>query len=237
MYRWDIINHFIKENNYSTYLEIGYYKGWSFEQIDIRKRPGKYLKVAVDPNPSANEYQENMKYGDEEDFTFKGDNWSIRNRIIKITSDDYFYKLPKNERFDIIFIDGQHEANQVLRDLINSCVHLSPNGTIVFHDMLPTSYEMITTGTQLGEWTGDVYRIGMILSKLCNSDKFYVVDTDYGVGVLKPGGELKLSGDLNQIEYLGRGPRAKTYDPWQAFSEQRNLHVNVVSIDKFKDSL
>ena len=90
MYRWDIINHFIKENNYSTYLEIGYYKGWSFEQIDIRKRPGKYLKVAVDPNPSANEYQENMKYGDEEDFTFKGDNWSIRNRIIKITSDDYF---------------------------------------------------------------------------------------------------------------------------------------------------
>ncbi len=34
MTRWDIINHFIKKNDYKNYLEIGYYKGWSFDAVE-----------------------------------------------------------------------------------------------------------------------------------------------------------------------------------------------------------
>lgn len=46
MHRWDVINHFIKKHNYHSYLEIGYFKGWSFDNVQAP------FKIAVDPNPS-----------------------------------------------------------------------------------------------------------------------------------------------------------------------------------------
>ncbi len=57
MQRWDIINHFIEKNNYKKYLEIGYYKGWSFDKVICDE------KTAVDPTPSKTSCQVSMEYG------------------------------------------------------------------------------------------------------------------------------------------------------------------------------
>lgn len=43
MKRWDIINHFIRRNNYRTYLEIGCQKDVAFRRIEIEN------KIGVDP--------------------------------------------------------------------------------------------------------------------------------------------------------------------------------------------
>ena len=137
--RWDIINHFIKKYNYKTYLEIGYYKGWSFDQVICEN------KIAVDPNPCKDESQVNMPIGGFN--VLKGgigkDNFFIDEMICKITSNEYFEQLSKLKdslKFDLIFIDGLHESEQVYRDYKNARKHLSKNGIIIFHDCNPPLY-------------------------------------------------------------------------------------------------
>lgn len=55
----------------------------------------------------------------------------------KMTSDKFFEMIDDSTTWDIIFIDGYHEKSQVLKDIYNSLRHLSPNGTIVCHDVNP----------------------------------------------------------------------------------------------------
>ena len=71
------------------------------------------VKVSVDPNP-------------ESPATYIA------------TSDEYF-QANTDDKFDIIFIDGLHEHNQVWRDITNSLNHLNKNGVIIMHDCNPQS--------------------------------------------------------------------------------------------------
>src|ERR1044072_4608559 len=63
--------------------------------------------------------------------------------IIKCTSDEYFRDCETDNanKFDLIFIDGLHHADQVKRDFDNSLRCLSDNGFIVMHDTLPEKEE------------------------------------------------------------------------------------------------
>ena len=56
----------------------------------------------------------------------------------KMTSDDFF--RDNKEKFDLIFIDGLHETNQVDRDIENSLKFINKGGTILLHDCLPKKY-------------------------------------------------------------------------------------------------
>lgn len=102
----------------------------------------------------------------------------------QMTSDQYFAE--NDEKFDIIFIDGLHEHSQVWRDIRNSLCHLNPNGVIVMHDCMPKSEKMQlwdNKSHQHEEWTGDTWKAYYkAYSEL--SYKVYVVDTDYGCGVI-----------------------------------------------------
>jgi hypothetical protein len=55
-----------------------------------------------------------------------------------------FYQMPSDQFFkqnsqdwDLIFIDGDHSAKQVYKDVLNSLKWLAPGGLIVMHDTLP----------------------------------------------------------------------------------------------------
>ena len=102
----------------------------------------------------------------------------------QMTSDQYFAE--NDEKFDIIFIDGLHEHSQVYRDIRNALGHLNPNGVIVMHDCMPKSEKMQQwddKSHQHEEWTGDTWKAYYkAYSEL--SYKVYVVDTDYGCGVI-----------------------------------------------------
>lgn len=102
----------------------------------------------------------------------------------QMTSDQYFAE--SDEKFDIIFIDGLHEHSQVWRDIRNSLEHLNPCGVIVMHDCMPKSEKMQVWDNkshQHEEWTGDTWKAYYkAYGEL--SYKVYVVDTDYGCGVI-----------------------------------------------------
>jgi hypothetical protein len=162
-HRSDVLNYLAATNGYRRYLEIGVRDPRAnFNRVRVRR------KVSVDPSP--------------------------RGRVtFKLTSDAFFAQLSHMsgmETFDLIFIDGLHEAHQVERDIENSLSHLAPGGTIVVHDCNPPSERAQLTdydGTEV--WTGTVWRAWVRLRASRSDLEMYVVDVDYGCGVLTRGNQ------------------------------------------------
>ena len=167
--RTEIINFLLSLNQNGTcYLEIGVYNPENnFNHIKADK------KYSVDPGI---EYKENPV-----DF--------------KLTSDDFFLKLSKNEvlynsiKFDVIFIDGLHLAEQVDRDIENALLYIKDDGFIVLHDCNPPSewhareeYYYYHTPAH-GYWNGTTWKA--FLKWRFNPDvNSCCIDTDWGVGIL-----------------------------------------------------
>lgn len=218
MMRWDVINSFIEKNGYKSYLELGYYKGWSFDQINCE------YKCAVDPSPCKD--AEQLALGQRDYIIYKEKDLAIKEIVNKNTSDDFFSRLLEDAKFDIVFIDGLHEATQVEKDIRNALRYLSPKGTIVLHDCNPPKYEHTTTGID-GCWTGDVYKtiIKYASDPLYN---FYTVDTDWGIGVLTPVRGMHVNGRTSVQKYI---------DNWELFDQNRKWLLNLISVEEFKTKM
>ena len=104
-----------------------------------------------------------------------------------ITSDEFFFQ--NDEKFDIIFIDGLHVSDQVIKDIQNSLDVLNPLGTIIMHDCLPNS-EAAQSRERLGDhWNGDVWKAFAHYRK--NPDLvMFTVNTDQGLGFIKRGNQV-----------------------------------------------
>ena len=101
---------------------------------------------------------------------------------IRATSDDFF--KTNQEKFDVVFVDGLHEYEQVRRDVINSLNCLNPGGWIAIHDMIPGNWLEEHTPVINGAWTGDVWKLGFELAEASGID-FMILKIDHGVGVIK----------------------------------------------------
>lgn len=153
-----IINQLIQEHDYSSYLEIGVSQGVCFRQIKCEK------KESVDP--ALGQYKH-------------------ANPTHKMTSDAFFNSCDDETKWDIIFIDGLHEANQVYRDIQNSLNHLNDNGVIVCHDMNPMTEEAQNVPRTTKVWNGDCWKAFVQLRTERNDLEMFVYDTDQGVGIIK----------------------------------------------------
>lgn len=219
MMRWDIINKLIEENNYKSYLEIGYYKGWSFDRVNAQ------FKMAVDPNPCKMPYMKGWMSHPELGYSYEEGEYSLLHRdrprevIVKSTSDDFFSKLPEDTLFDIIFIDGLHEHTQVDRDISNALRHLSKEGRIVLHDTNPPTYLHTTRGLD-GCWTGDVY---IAACRRLSSGVLtgYTVNTDWGVTVFQA--ETCVDNRILQDDGI----------EWTRFDAEREQLLNLISPQDF----
>ena len=134
------------------------------------------------------------------------------------TSDQYFDFISPDTKFDIVFIDGLHHSNQVLKDIENALNHLSDNGTIVCHDCLPTTEKMQERNDHGGEWTGDVWKaIAELRVERIDLD-IKVVDTDYGCGIIRKG---------TNIPYITN----ENYKTYTYYSNNKNELLNVISTE------
>ena len=106
----------------------------------------------------------------------------LKGGTIRKTSDQFFET--NVEKFDIIFIDGLHEYDQVKRDILNSIKFLNKGGVILCHDSLPTEYSEQTVPYTSGIWLGDVWKA---ISEFRNSQDLdiCVCAIDHGVSVIK----------------------------------------------------
>lgn len=105
----------------------------------------------------------------------------------RMTSDSFFNE--DHRKWDLIFIDGLHEYEQVTRDTINALERLNDNGTIVIHDMLPTRESQATLLPTEKFWLGDVWRLAFDLTE--KSDiKFNIFKFDFGCGIITKGTQV-----------------------------------------------
>lgn len=198
MDRLDIINFFVHKIKAESYLEIGVFTGYTLDGCKVKN------KIGVDP--SLEHYR-----GSQKTFPY--------------TSDEFFAKLNPSVKFDIIFIDGLHDAWQVKKDLENALFHLSPKGVIIMHDMNPPLMNHTTTGID-GCWTGDCYKA--ILAYAGQTPfEFYTIDTDWGVGIVKPIVSGLTSSEL-PVEAFQMASR-----DWEFFDANRKKLMNIISVEEF----
>lgn len=191
MKRTDIINSLIQKYGYNSYLEVGTQDPTSNFNLINTE-----CKVSVDPFPRGK-------------VTFVG------------TSDEYFESINHDVKYDIIFIDGLHHDDQVLKDIENALKHLSDNGTIVCHDCLPITEDMQARDDHGREWTGDVWKaIAQLRVERIDLD-IKVVDTDYGCGIIRRG---------TNIPYH---PLIENYKTYSYYSINMATMMNIISTQKF----
>jgi hypothetical protein len=138
----------------------------------------------------------------------------------QLTSDDFFKQ--NKEYFDIIFIDGLHWSNQVYKDIINSLNVLNDGGYIICHDMNPHNeiIQLYPQSIPESEWTGDCWKAWVKLKSEREDLEMFVVDTDYGCGVIKLGHQELISFP-EKLE-------------WETLNNDRKNLLNLISVDDIK---
>jgi len=101
-----------------------------------------------------------------------------------LASDDFFKQ--NKSKFDIVFIDGLHESDQVIKDIKNSFAVLKDGGTILVHDCLPTTKEMQQVPRISRTWTGDVWK-AILHFRSYHNYSIEILDIETGIAVLKKG--------------------------------------------------
>lgn len=182
----------------------------------IRKsRYDTYLEIGVN-NPRVNYDKINCKHKTGVDPSPKSD------KIIGKTSDEFF--KDNTEKFDIVFIDGLHHAEQVYKDIVNALSVLNEGGVIVCHDMNPEKEEIQKVPRETNEWTGDCWKAWIKLRRERFELEMFVIDTDYGVGVIREGYQDEL-----KIKLKGE-PDYKWLD------DNRKEALNLISVEEFIES-
>jgi SAM-dependent methyltransferase len=118
---------------------------------------------------------------------------------LAMESDEYFAQY--DDSFDCIFVDGLHHAEQVYRDIQQALEHLNPGGSILCHDLYPKNEAMQRVPREVEEWTGDCWRAWLRLRHERPDLRMLVIDTDYGVGLIRRGTQETLSEDFSTADY------------------------------------
>jgi Methyltransferase domain len=157
--RTDVINYLIRLNGYRRYLEIGVRRP---EQNFARVRAAE--KEGVDPAP-------------------------LGPITHTMTSDEFFASRPDDAPgYDVVLIDGLHLEAQVLRDVDGALANLSPAGTVVLHDCNPPDEPaQLEEYDGTSTWNGTVWKAWAKLRMSRPDLTMFVVDTDWGVGVITRG--------------------------------------------------
>lgn len=155
----------------------------------------------------------------------------------KLTSDIFFNKLSKSEvlsndiKFDVIFIDGLHLAEQVEKDIENALKFIKEDGYIVLHDCNPPTFFHASElyeyrlSPALGNWNGTTwkafykYRLQENLYSCC-------IDTDWGIGIISKTNRI---GDFSTVK--------NPYFEYEIFNKNRKESLNLISFKDLKRSL
>jgi hypothetical protein len=183
----DVINYLIECYNYTSFLEIGVRQNGNKLSID---HINCSEKTGVD----------------------------IENRGQKyvMSSDQFFDTIPLTQKYDIIFVDGDHEKNQVKRDIFNSLNHLNEHGLIVCHDINPLQERLLVP-----RYCNNAWEAWADLRSTNHDLEMYALNIDHGPGIIRKGAQQLYT---NHIEYT-----------WEYLNMNRIQLLNEISVEEFKE--
>ena len=153
---------------------------WDLIQFLIDKYEySSYLEIGCDKDQSFSKIEISHKVGVD----------PISGGTIRKTSDNFFKTNKK--KFDIIFIDGLHHYEQVIKDINNAIDILNDNGHILVHDCLPRTIAHQAIPRYRGSWNGDVWKAIVELRTKKNLEVF-TCEIDFGVGIIQKKNNSKL---------------------------------------------
>src|SRR5439155_11970646 len=112
---------------------------------------------------------------------------------------------------------------QVERDLSHALACLAPNGTIVLHDLNPSTRQMQLVPRTAREWTGDCWKAWVKVRAQRSDLAMFVIDADWGIGIVRHGVQSLL--DL---------PAELTYDDLE---KNRRSWLNLIGPNQFVEWL
>lgn len=143
----------------------------------------------------------------------------------RMTSDEFFIK--DQSRFDLIFIDGLHTIDQVIKDVENSISRLNKDGFIVIHDLLPRRWSEQTEKPADTVWLGDVWKLSDHFQKHPDYYSFFIVNVDHGVGI------LQINEGVNQPRIDAAQLKTLTYDDFEKLKRK----LQILTFDEFLQTL
>jgi len=213
----------IEKNKTTTRTEI---INFTLSQLD---RETNYLEIGVrNPNHNFIHIKSDHKYSVDPGVEF------IENPVdFKMESDQFFKELDNNKilqdiKFDIIFIDGLHLAEQVDRDIINALKYIKDDGFIFLHDCNPPTewharenygYEHTPAADQ---WNGTTWK-AFLKWRFNPSLKSCCVDSDWGVGV------------LSKKHAIGNSVKpSNLFFEYHELDRNRKQYLNLINFEQFK---
>jgi hypothetical protein len=201
--------------------------------LNLFSRESKYLEIGVrDPNHNFNLIQSKHKISVDPGIEF------VNNPVdFKMTSDEYFNLLNisnSNIKFDLIFVDGLHEAEQVDRDIINGISRLNDDGFLVLHDCNPfveslqrdDYYNFLTESG--GLWNGTVWK--SFVNYRYNTDLLtFCIDSDYGLGVICN----RKNSYFNDLDIPAKLTRRGQYYNYSDLQKNRPELLGLISVNDF----
>ena len=197
----------------------------------LSKNNDNYLEIGVrNPNDNFNQIIAKNKYSVDPGVEFKTNPVDF-----KMTSDVFFQKLTNNDilnneiKFDVIFIDGLHLADQVDRDISNALKFIKDDGFIVLHDCNPPSewharedFKYSHTPAY-GAWNGTTWKA--FLKWRFNPDvNSCCIDSDWGVGIISKKQEI---GKIIESE--------NSFFEFKMLDKNRKKYLNLISFESFKN--
>src|SRR5437764_653857 len=114
--------------------------------------------------------------------------------LLRSTSDEYFARLEAEGTppfgglpIDFAYIDGMHLLEYALRDFIGVEQYSARSSVVAFDDVLPRNVEEAARDRHVMPWTGDVFRIPLVLTEHRPDLVVLSIDT-------KPAGTLLVTG-------------------------------------------
>lgn len=200
------IKNLIKFKNYNKYLEIGLSNN---PNAPYRLITDIETKHSVDMNPNTNP-----------DFV------ADSNTFFNMLHNESFSCLDKDYKWDIIFIDGAHMAQQVYLDLCNSFNHLDENGIIIMHDVLPWSYDM-TIEADVGQREAtcqDAWKVVEYCLKERNDMHICTLEENNGgLGLITKAKEKRIP--ILSKEY-------NKFYQFDVYMQERNKYMNTIKEDE-----
>jgi hypothetical protein len=194
--------------------------------LSMKKGETAYLEIGVrNPQHCFQHIHATTKYGVDPAC-------SPNNVAFPMTSDEFFKQLACRKilappgRFDVIFIDGLHLAEQVDRDIENALRYIKDDGFIVLHDCNPpTEWHARETEAVInpanGSWNGTVWK-AFVKARQRKDVTSCCVDTDWGVGIL-----------TRQQYFSTLSPLAQQFYEYGTFNNNRKEWLNLIDFSSF----
>jgi hypothetical protein len=169
--RADVVQSFLSLYQEPRYLEVGVEKGLTFHALSAAR------KVAVDPH-----FQFDVS---------EAESAHPEATYHQVPSDEYFGSRARGQ-FEVIYLDGLHTFEQILRDFTNALELITPDGVIVIDDVIPNSYFASMSNAsefwalhaggfvQRAFWMGDVYRLVFFIDTFFQQVSFRTVEENHG---------------------------------------------------------